>query len=360
MKICGLFISILAIFPVARLHRESSKELKIVECDYFIDKTGQGGYTSQCQNLKLIEDDEEVRFTGKRLSGTSNEDVVTLHIDISSTVNFIPSTNIFTYYPNLRRLDMHNIAVKKITYIVNCFPLEYINLDGNQINQIDADVFTDCEILEVLKIKMNEINKIHDNAFGPLRNLIELDLSYNKIEIITRKMLNPMKKLQKLDLLWNAIKIFSADNFNDLHNLKFLDLSVNPLTGVDHRQFDFNVNLETFHVSGTQIRKFPVGIFRNLRRLRFLDISNNQLRVLDGDLLKYNTDLEDLNIDKTSLKYLGSNFFDKISRISVVHARQNACIDGVLAGNVYTIRPQFLKCMDNYNANSSGHSGEEF
>lgn len=357
----GIFFLVLAcLMHCATTHTEDGKGLRDIICDYIEDDRG---YVCDIKNLKIHSLDDKLRFTGQRAAGKTNEDVKYLHIH-SSEAHVVPSESIFNYLVNLEKLEMKGVSVKKIDPIINCMPLTLIDLSENFIKSLSAGVFIECTSLEVLNLSKNKIDLIHENALGSLTALIELDLSENKIEKLTRKTIKPMKNLKKLSLQSNKISDFKHDMFNDMFHLTELDLSNNPLTRLDFRTFDFTIHIETLHLMSTEIKKFHPFTFRNLKRLRYLDISHNEIRNLQSDFLSSNSELVEFRMDNCRTRSVGRNFFDKLNKLTKLHANQNKCIDGIFRGTVVEIRPNFLKCFEKWDdirekAAQLMHSGEE-
>jgi hypothetical protein len=101
-----------------------------------------------------------------------------------------------------------------------------------------------------------------------------------------------------------------------------------------------------------------------LKRLRYLDLSRNNLKYVENELLSTNSLLEELYVDDCGIKEVGRQFFDKLNKLKVVYAHGNKCIDGNFQGDVVAIRPNFLKCFENWDRKKEAkeqpqHSGEE-
>lgn len=357
----GIFQFVLSclIFNVIA-HTDENTPPRDVFCKYFEDDRG---YVCEITKLKLYHGKDKIRITGEQKAGKTNEDVQYLHIH-SSESHVIPSEDIFTYLVNLEKLEMKGVSVKKIDHIVNCAPLISIILSQNQIKTLDAGVFIECISLELLDLSKNEISKIHVNAFGSLNALEELDLSSNRIEKLTRKTIKPLKNLKKLSLQSNKLAEINYDTFNDMFHLTELDLSENPLTRLDFRTFDFTIHIETLKLRSIMIKKFHPFTFKNLRRVRYLDISNTSTRYINNDMLSTNVELVELRIENCGIRAIGRNFFDKLNKLSVVHATKNKCVDGVFSGDVVDIRAKFMTCIQNWDnikdkVQQYVHSGEE-
>lgn len=340
-----IFLIFSFIISASFAHREDFAPPVDTICKYFIDE--ENGYTAKCENVNYLDDKGRIRFTGVQMEKKTNEDVKQLEIVPPSKTKLVPSDDIFTYYVNLQNLEMRDVGLEKLDYIVNCFDLDSINFSNNHIREVMHDTFFVCRDLMYLDLSYNEITSIHENTFKKPKNIIELNLSFNRIEKISRKHFMSIKKLRKLNLHGNNIKKVTYDVFNDLYDLITLDLSQNPIEIIDSRFFDFVMFLEELNLSATNIRKFMPGTFKSLKRLKSLDISSNFLQYLDGEMLVKNNELEKLKISQCSLYAIGRHFLDKVPKLNHLESKGNQCFDGIATGNVEEIRNKAMKCLEN-------------
>lgn len=328
-----------------------------VHCKYYVDD--ERGYVAKCEDVKLADQSQHVRFTGVQVEKKTNEDVKFLDIVPPSDIKFFPSKDIFTYYVGLQNVEACNVNIEKLDYIYNCFELVNITLSNNQISEIEFDTFFLCRDLLFLDLSYNQIKDIPENTFSQPSNIIELNLSINRIEKLTRKHFKPMKKLRKVNLHANNIQKLSHDIFNDLFDLNTLDLSHNPIISLDSRFFDFVMFLENLNLAGTNLRKFLPGTFKSLKRLKTLDISANFFQSLDGEMLAKNGELHTLKISQCSINEIGEHFFDKLPKLSLVESRGNRCFDGLAFSNNDEIKQKFATCIENDERKRRAVRGEE-
>lgn len=361
MKICESLLVILAILASSEAHTEGGPR-KDIPCNF---KEDDRGYVCEISGLKLSSLEDKIRITGQQIGEKTNEDVTYLKIQ-SSESHYVPSEDIFTYLVNLKKLDMRGVSVKHLTTIINCFPLDMIDLSENLIAELKPGLFIECMDLETLNLSRNKISKIDDNAFSSLNVLTSLDLSENELYKLTRKTVKPLKNLKKLSVRGNKFKELPHDVFNDLFHLQELDISDNPLIRLDFRFFDFLIHLEILQIRNTNIKKLHQFTFKNLRRLRILDLSQNNLIDIDNELLSTNAQLEELRMNNVGMKSMGRQFFDKLNLLKTFHANGNRCVDGSFNGDVVEIRPKFLGCFEafdkleaNRQSGNSNHSGDE-
>jgi Leucine-rich repeat (LRR) protein len=356
MRLKSLILSIILIADVSHSHKDDATPVDTI-CEYFLDD--ERGYVARCPSVILKTEDQHVRFTGTQVEKKTNEDVKYLEIVPPSNIAFLPSLDLFAYYVNLESLDVRNVNIQVLDYIYNCFPLVYITLSHNHIQEVIHDAFFVCRDLQILDLSHNAIQNIHENAFGQSKHMIELDISFNRLTTISRKLFKPVKNLRKLNLENNQIKSLPFNVFNDLFDLVTLDLSNNAITMLDGRLFDFVMHLEWLDLSRTNTRKFTPGLFKSLKRLKYLDISSNPLRTLDGEMLTKNNDLLELRANDCSISDVGKHFFDKITKLTLVEAKENQCVNGVFKGTVDEIQLKFDICIKNADSKRrEPHNGE--
>lgn len=130
--------------------------------------------------------------------------------------------------------------------------LKELFLEGNQIDTISAQIFTDYSELLYLDLSNNLLtNKgIHKNSFSHMVNLENLNLGKNLLNLIP---INLPKALKNLVLEDNRIDSVSKDAFLKMPNLEQLGLSRN------------------------KIAKVAAGAFKGMSALHLLDISHNHL-----------------------------------------------------------------------------------
>ncbi|CAH2059296.1 unnamed protein product, partial [Iphiclides podalirius] len=191
--------------------------------------------------------------------------------------------------------------VPKFATSPNLKTMKRLVLSTNQIQKIDdATVFVNLENLEVLDLERNNLESINENVFKPLRKLKGIYLRSNKLREIPINLFQNLPKLVNLDLAHNFIASFSARGLIGT-SLKNLNLSDNGITfmpekfcsqlkdiGVNLSKFFFNPNpwqclfdqkpnLKLLDLRGNTIKNLKLGVFDALTKLQHLDLSSNSL-----------------------------------------------------------------------------------
>ncbi|KAL7011199.1 hypothetical protein ACKWTF_014151 [Chironomus riparius] len=154
----------------------SNTEVINVDCDYKAGNFGDYISVPYCYiigNVKVHNNNSEI------LISNPQQNVEAVLINQKETF-FIPN-GINNFYPNLRLLIVVLSSLKKI-FLKNFenFPdLEYLNLNYNQIEMLEENLFKFNHKLKFILISDNKIKLIDPSAFNGLINLKHLNLDDN-------------------------------------------------------------------------------------------------------------------------------------------------------------------------------------
>uniref|UniRef100_A0A3B5A497 Relaxin family peptide receptor 2 n=1 Tax=Stegastes partitus TaxID=144197 RepID=A0A3B5A497_9TELE len=121
----------------------------------------------------------------------------------------ILSQDTFTGLQSLMYLSMVNTSLQQLPHPSFCqhMPaLDWLDLEGNQIQTLNYSILKTCSKLEVLLLMDNRIRRVPENTFQSLWKLAELNLSTNRIKELPK---NTFKSLSK-SLLKLAHKLLAA------------------------------------------------------------------------------------------------------------------------------------------------------
>ncbi|KAM9324174.1 relaxin receptor 1-like [Gastrophryne carolinensis] len=141
-------------------------------------------------------------------------------------------------------LSMLNSSISKIPKNSLCSEMPHLNwldLEGNEIDTIHNSVFQEC--ITVLSLRRNKIRKIQKKALTQMHKLVDLDLSVNQI-----------------------VELHPA-LFTDLQELQQLNISFNPINHIQHNQFNVLTNLQSLSMEGIEIPNIQNGMFSKLANL---------------------------------------------------------------------------------------------
>ncbi|UJR35303.1 hypothetical protein I4U23_028065 [Adineta vaga] len=118
------------------------------------------------------------------------------------------------------------------------FLIDYLDLSHNQINLLEANVFSYLVNLRLLKLEHNQIRSISAHIWTGLYRLKYLDLSHNSIENFTQAFYSGyLDELNHLKMTSNNLTQIGSCEFLSLKRLTKLNLSGNNLTTIDTCSF---------------------------------------------------------------------------------------------------------------------------
>ncbi|XP_067347658.1 relaxin receptor 2a [Channa argus] len=138
------------------------------------------------------------------------------------------SQDTFIGLHSLVYLSMWNTSLQQFPHPSFCehMPtLEWVDLEGNQIQTINYSILKTCNKLEVLLLIDNRIRRIPENTFQSMWKLAELDLSSNRIKELPQNTFKSLSKsLLKLNISHNPLLRIHPNHFNHLTRLQSLAL----------------------------------------------------------------------------------------------------------------------------------------
>ncbi|XP_060529450.1 leucine-rich repeat-containing protein 70 isoform X2 [Cylas formicarius] len=251
------------------------------------------------------------------------------------SIDRIPRNAFITY--NSENLVSLSLSKKGIVTVDpgafnSLFCLHRLDLDGNFIANLSAEVFQGLDTLRVLNLSGNMLEFIPRLLFSNLRSIKQIDLSNNVIKRIDSMGLRNATTLEALYLGNNKIKAFPATCFVESTNLKVLDLYSNFLTieganmlqGLERLEYlnlsrnhiatlnfenDTYVweNLKVLNVSGNVLANIDVpGLRNHFPTLRMLDINDNNFLCTELDIIFRSLRYESIDVAKG--RYVSSHY----------------------------------------------------
>ena len=114
---------------------------------------------------------------------------------------------------NLKVIYLYNCDIQELPSNVfsNCIEyLRELNLSGNKLTKIEADLFKGLRNLETLDLGYNEIENIHQESFRDLISLKKLNLISNKLNSIQRKCFKSLNS-NSIELVYLQANNFDPD-----------------------------------------------------------------------------------------------------------------------------------------------------
>ncbi|XP_058444042.1 chaoptin [Malaya genurostris] len=187
----------------------------------------------------------------------------------------------------------------------NMIHLQWLDLDGNLISEIDYDTFRYTKKLQVLKMSHNMISEIPSELFRNVRSLRILKMAHNNLKALPDNLILE-EGLEYLDLSYNQfskIPIMSLSNLAAL-TLCELDLSHNQITAIHSVDLSNKFrSLSVLDLSHNRLVRLEDATFATVPKLSLLDLSHNdELEFMGKAFLGLENSLIELRLANVSLQ----------------------------------------------------------
>ena len=255
----------------------SSAAVITIGCQY--TKNSVYGYACLIKQALLLSDtNETLSFTGSHMSGQGNVHVKFLSIDQSRVV--VLSSQFFTTFPNLVRVETQNSGLERIT----------------------TNNFEKAAFLKEILVSSKDLTTIEPRAFEKNPGLISIEIQNGKVKEISSETFVKLAKLETLSLVNLTIKAIPVNTFTDLVSLKNLVLRNND--------FEF--------ISGK--------LFQPLKSLVSLDLRWNKMQKLDGDwFLQNGANVKTIYFDNNKIAKISPDFISNLVKLEIIQMAGNIC-----------------------------------
>ncbi|CAG9812197.1 unnamed protein product [Chironomus riparius] len=227
-----------------------------LECKFEVDEFATVGrqYTCVVQNdLNIFNENASILdILGTHADNHTIDSVFALTIENKAT-KYLP-TNTGEVFINLTSLRVKNGRLKELHKddLRSMPKLRYLNLDDNDIEILNDDVFEYNPLLNLVWLSNNKIKKIGEKLAENFKNLVSLDLTKNscttkRFAVLQTKYANPsMQSIQnKINILTEIMQ--SCANFTDV--IYEFDIKSEAQDHLDLRSFQEqikNLNIQLF------------------------------------------------------------------------------------------------------------------
>lgn len=174
--------------------------------------------------------------------------------------------------------NLHLASLEGLDHIPNIASATALDLDSNQLQQIQPQIFVGLQNLQKLYLSINQLQQLHPQAFVGLQNLQVLYLGFNYLQQIPPNSFVGLQNLKELSLSTNQLQQIQPNTFAGLQNLQKLYLSHNQLQQIRPQAFAGLQNLRTLHLDYNKLQQIQANAFNGLQNLRALSLNNNQLQ----------------------------------------------------------------------------------
>ncbi|XP_063697914.1 protein artichoke-like [Culicoides brevitarsis] len=164
---------------------------------------------------------------------TADNPAVIAHVNFSSSVIPVITSDICKTFPNMNILELNNL----------------------EITEVAEDAFHNCALLNVLNFESNHIKKFHPNTFMFLKNLRVLNIEQNQLsELNDYKIFSEMPNLSELYVDSNNLMEFSPELVRYNPQLTTLNIYSNDLSDLDvEKLVEFLPNLEFLYWEDNEV-----------------------------------------------------------------------------------------------------------
>ncbi|KAL7011207.1 hypothetical protein ACKWTF_014158 [Chironomus riparius] len=162
------------------------------------------------------------RTTGYPKIKDDNDVLVPLNPNSGSNVDcFVAENKEFIYFPRkienfgntLQYVTIKNSGMKKVTAenLKSFKSMEYLDLSGNEIKNLEKNLFTNCGSLFYIVLANNKIQSVHPTAFASYEHYKYLDLRGNKcISDVSEGQTETLKLIKRVTSPESCLKVLST------------------------------------------------------------------------------------------------------------------------------------------------------
>ena len=224
-----------------------------------------------------------------------------------------------------RRLEANITSINlkgnhlKLDGNLSVFPtsVEYLWLNENILNKIEAADLESFTNLKYLNLGGNGLCNVARGAFDKLKNLSEIHLQDNRIQDFPKRIFQYNRQLQEIDIENNRLRNFP--DLSGIESLSRLFLPKNQIKTVDASRFG---RQEILYISlaSNEIQAF------NFSGLKFhlLDLSNNRISSIKEGSFGENSYISSLLLQRNDITSIKRTSFQGIHFISELHLQSNS------------------------------------
>lgn len=146
----------------------------------------------------------------------------------------------------------------------NAYSLQFLYLQQNRIERIEAGTFIRAANLNEINLAENQIRNVSRYAFLDLEHLESLSLSKNQLRFFERETFFPLKTLMNLDISDNMFEFLDADLFSENEKLNGLNVANNMILKITNHFMHRVPSLKVLNMmnnpctEGTMLQNIPL------------------------------------------------------------------------------------------------------
>ena len=153
--------------------------------------------------------------------------------------------------------------------------LSTLDLSGNGLTTLPADIFDGLGSLSVLSLKKNRLTALPAGVFDGLSALTRLVLEANRLETLRADAFSGLTALRELILRKNRLNALPSGVFSGLGALRHINLRNNRLRTLPGDVFSGLTSLEILNLMTNRLSSLPDGLLAGLTGLTSLRLLDN-------------------------------------------------------------------------------------
>ncbi|KAJ0177709.1 hypothetical protein K1T71_006582 [Dendrolimus kikuchii] len=203
--------------------------------------------------------------------------------------------------------------------------LWYLDLSDNQISSIPAEAFETIPSLTHLNISHNShMSVLPQNVFQHNQGLLSIDISHVGLKALPVNLFSKNLNLEFIDLSNNLLQEISENSFKNLRNLTHLDLSYNNIDTIRTPSFINVMSIQYLSLKGNQLNAFKGEFFNTGTSLEVIDLSDNQLSYLFPSSFKIHPRLREIILKNNKFNFFPSELISTLQYLELVDLSGNA------------------------------------
>ena len=218
---------------------------------------------------------------------------------------------------NLKNQGLTEIPFEEITTDV-----ENLDLSGNELTSLDANIFTNHMNIEVLSFSINQIANVSSQAFNGILGLQELNFNKNLLSEMPNLSFHS-NSLVDLNLKNNDIVPYAGSTIV-MNELKKLNLENNKLTSLSVNALRYEMpKLTWLSIKNNKLASISSGTFGAMTSLKKLYLSKNFLTEFNPETLSISGTLTVLKIDQNKLVSFDDTSFSDLQNVIKLELTNN-------------------------------------
>lgn len=246
------------------------------------------------------------------------DNLQSLKLSINSSLG-IPD-DLFSGLTKLRDLSL-KVECVNTNLLKNLTRLETLSLSISSaecLNNFDTSEMKDLPAIKKFVLFDTNFKRLSKRVFEGFGNVEYVLLDHNKIEAIDADAFEPLTSVKSIVSLFNELTSIPAGLFSRNLKLEIIDITSSGLTSISPGLFSNLPNLREVQILWNSLTSIPSDLIHGSTNLERLDLRFNKITSLPRDLLQNHSKLAEIRLAGNSIPSTSSDLFDDKSPITEV------------------------------------------